>query len=126
MKNFHAIEVKYNNTSFTLKSYRFNQSLRVGKKYEYGRYIDQAIEHLTALGFNVIGKAEIGEKDIIITDSFRPLKYDYEALYLQYFNDFLTVEKFAEYNDFTVEFANDVIEKGRQINKIREKDVQQL
>lgn len=39
-----------------------------------------------------------------------------ENLYLDYFNNFLTVEKFAEHHSMTVEQADEVIELGRAVN----------
>ncbi len=42
-----------------------------------------------------------------------------EALYLDYFNNYLTVEKFANDYNIHVELANKVIQKGRQINHER-------
>lgn len=37
-------------------------------------------------------------------------------LYLSYVNDFLTVERFAEYYGINVIEANLIIDKGREIN----------
>jgi plasmid maintenance system antidote protein VapI len=39
-----------------------------------------------------------------------------EEMYLSYVNDFLTIERFAEYYGITEEQANEVINKGRKIN----------
>jgi hypothetical protein len=39
-----------------------------------------------------------------------------EFMYLDYVNNFLTVERFAEYYDLTIEEANLIIDKGRIIN----------
>lgn len=39
------------------------------------------------------------------------------ALYLEYVNNFLTVERFAEFHGFSVEFANVLIEEGRRLIK---------
>jgi len=41
---------------------------------------------------------------------------NYEAFYLQYFNHFLTVVRFAEYHGFNVKKANRIINKGRVIH----------
>ena len=38
-------------------------------------------------------------------------------LYLDYFNDYLTVEKFAEHNGLTISQANTLINIGREINQ---------
>lgn len=45
----------------------------------------------------------------------------YEEMYLDYFNNFLTVERFAEHYDIDVETANKIIESGRIVNHNREK-----
>ena len=42
-----------------------------------------------------------------------------ERLYLSYFNDFLTVEKFAECYGLSERKANDVIRAGRKLNHRR-------
>jgi hypothetical protein len=44
---------------------------------------------------------------------------DYEKLYLDYFNNFLTVERFAEYYELDVITAQNVINEGRKINHAR-------
>ena len=43
-------------------------------------------------------------------------KLSTETLYLEYFNDFLTIGAFANYNGFTESVANRVINIGRKIN----------
>lgn len=40
-----------------------------------------------------------------------------QLLYLEYVNDFLTVERFAEFHGFSVEFATALIEEGRRLTK---------
>jgi hypothetical protein len=37
-------------------------------------------------------------------------------MYLDYFNNFISVERFAEYYNISETFALEVIEQGRQIN----------
>lgn len=37
-------------------------------------------------------------------------------LYLEYYNNFLTVECFARYKGYRVDFARQVIKSGRKIN----------
>ena len=55
-----------------------------------------------------------------ITRGKYPNISDYiEALYLDYFNNYMTVEKFADDYDMHVELAHKVIQKGRQINHER-------
>lgn len=36
-------------------------------------------------------------------------------MYLDYWNNFLTVERFAEYHNITKEQANDIINKGKDL-----------
>lgn len=43
-------------------------------------------------------------------------KYDkYIKMYLDYWNNFLTVERFAEYYDITQDEAINIINKGKEI-----------
>lgn len=37
-------------------------------------------------------------------------------MYVDYFNNFLTVERFAEYYSLTIDSANNLIEIGRKLN----------
>ena len=39
-----------------------------------------------------------------------------EKMYLDYFNNFLTVERFAEYYSISTDKAHEIINKGRTIN----------
>ena len=41
-------------------------------------------------------------------------------LYVEYCNDFLTVEYFAEYHGWRLDFAKQVINSGRKINHNRD------
>jgi len=43
----------------------------------------------------------------------------YEEMYLSWFNDFLTIERFAEFYNITVSKANQIINIGRKINHSR-------
>jgi len=49
--------------------------------------------------------------------------YKLEVLYLDYFNNFLTVEKFAEFYGMTTNKALKLIELGRKINNERIREV---
>jgi hypothetical protein len=50
-------------------------------------------------------------------NGYKTYAYDkYEELYLDYVNDFLTVERFANYYGMSKEYANHVIEIGRKLN----------
>ena len=44
-----------------------------------------------------------------------------EELYIDYFNNFLTVERFAEYYEMELSEAQAVINEGRKINHARSK-----
>jgi hypothetical protein len=69
--------------------------------------------------------------DIILIDQFlsthskeKKMKLDdndlmIEAQYLDYFNNFLTVKGFARYYGFNVDFAERLINLGREINHLR-------
>ena len=41
-------------------------------------------------------------------------------LYVEYYNDFLTVEGFARYKGWTLSFARQVIKSGRKVNHNRD------
>jgi hypothetical protein len=43
-----------------------------------------------------------------------------EKSYLEYFNDFLTVERFAEYYEMPVSFAKELIDLGKSIHEEKE------
>lgn len=45
--------------------------------------------------------------------------YDLGDLFLEYFNNFLSIEYFAEHHGLTVDEANEVIAKGRVIHERR-------
>ena len=49
--------------------------------------------------------------------------YKLEVLYLDYFNNFLTVEKFAEFYGMTTNKALTLIELGRKINNERIREI---
>ena len=66
MENLHALEIKFYAPTN-------NSSARVGiisKRFKQ-RII---INYLTKNGFNIVGKFEFGESDIILSDTFKPLK----------------------------------------------------
>lgn len=44
------------------------------------------------------------------------LAKELNELYVEYYNDFLTVEAFARYKGFRLDFATAVIDAGRKIN----------
>ena len=46
----------------------------------------------------------------------KKLALELNEIYIEYYNDFLTVERFAEYNGWTLSFTKQVINSGRKIN----------
>lgn len=79
-QNYHVLRVTYSNESITVKSLRFDQSIRISKyaprANEVGSYMEElVIPELQQRGFNIIGKAEFGTTtDVVITDTFKPFK----------------------------------------------------
>ena len=43
---------------------------------------------------------------------------DYQALFLDYFNNFLTVEGFADHHDFSYNKGAHVIRQGRKLHEL--------
>lgn len=80
MKNLHAIEIKFyaptNNAGARVGiiSKRFNQRIIINFDYSFDTPTAIAINYLTKNGFNVVGKSEFGESDIVLSDTFKPLK----------------------------------------------------
>jgi hypothetical protein len=80
VENLHLISVKYIGASNSrgsrvkLESKRFRQSITASYDYKIGNVKDQAIQMLESKGFNVIGSGEFGDADIIVSNTFKPLK----------------------------------------------------
>jgi hypothetical protein len=78
--NLHLISVKYIGASNSrgarvkIESKRFQQSITEGYNYRLNSALDMGVDMLRQRGFNIIGVAEFGDVDFIITDSFKPLK----------------------------------------------------
>ena len=70
---------------------------------------------LELLRNNVTGAVERGEAQAIEGISADKV----EALYLDYFNNFLSVARFAEYYGMSEKTAEYVIVQGRKINRSR-------
>lgn len=77
--NYHIILIKYfaatNHKSAKIKiiSKRYNESFTIS--YDYGNNLqsETAVNHLTNMGFEIIGKGEFGEKEtILISNTFKP------------------------------------------------------
>ena len=45
-----------------------------------------------------------------------PLALELKEMYVEYYNDFLTVERFASYKGWSLWFTKQVINSGRKIN----------
>ena len=50
----------------------------------------------------------------------KQLAIELNECYLEYFNDFLTIERFAEYKGWSLFFTKQIIKSGRNINHNRE------
>ena len=80
MKNLHALEIKFyaptNNSGARIGiiSKRFKQRIIISFDYSFDSTTDIAINYLTKNGFNIVGKSEFGENDIVLSDTFKPLK----------------------------------------------------
>ena len=48
------------------------------------------------------------------------MKQRIETLYISYVNDFLTVGRFAEYYNISIEKANKIINLGRKLNNAKQ------
>lgn len=77
--NMHVLRVSYGSQYVTVKSLRFNQSLRYEKYTERLdndlSYLENIILDLQAKGFNIIAKGEFGENmDVLVTDTFKPFR----------------------------------------------------
>ena len=80
MKNLHALEIKFypptNNSGARVGiiSKRFKQRIIISFDYSFDNTTAIAINYLTKNGFNIVAKCEFGESDIILSDTFKPLK----------------------------------------------------
>jgi hypothetical protein len=79
--NYHAILIQYvgptatNGSRTRLTSQRFEKdSVSDGYDSETGNSLDQGVEMLRTLGYNVIGMAEAKNGTIVFTDTFKKLK----------------------------------------------------
>ena len=80
MEKLHAIEIKFyaptNNSDARVGiiSKRFKQRIIISFDYSFDNVTEIAINYLTKKGFNIVAKSEFGESDVILTDTFKPLK----------------------------------------------------
>lgn len=77
---FHAIGVKYvgatnsKGAQIRITSKRFEQTKSIPYNYKFNSATEGAIDYLKNRGFNIIGIAEYGDSDIIISDTFEAIK----------------------------------------------------
>jgi hypothetical protein len=80
VENLHLISVKYLGTTNTrgtklkIESKRFGQSVTLSYDYKIGNIRDQAVQYLQSRGFSILGSGEFGGIDIIVSNTFNPLK----------------------------------------------------
>ena len=80
MKNLHALEIKFypatNNSGARVGiiSKRFGQRVTIDFNYEYNTTTEIAINYLTEKGFNIVAQSEFGDTDILLSDTFQPLR----------------------------------------------------
>jgi hypothetical protein len=80
VENLHLISVKYigpsnsRGTRLKIESKRFNQSITLAYDYRIGNIRDQAVQFLQSKGFSILGSGEFGNTDIIVSNTFNPLK----------------------------------------------------
>lgn len=78
--NLHAFEIKfyaptnYSGARVGIISKRFKQRITISYDYSLSSISDIAINYLEKNGFNIVGKSEFGESDIVLSDTFKPLK----------------------------------------------------
>ena len=80
VENLHLISVKYigpsnsRGTRLKIESKRFGQSITLSYDYKIGNIKDQAVQYLQSRGFSILGSGEFGGIDIIVSNTFNPLK----------------------------------------------------
>ena len=80
VSNLHLFSVKYIGPSnsrgsrLKIESKRFGQSITLSYDYKIGNIKDQAVQYLQSKGFDILGTGEFGNVDIIVSNTFNPLK----------------------------------------------------
>lgn len=80
LTNFHALTVKhlgptdFKGSRIKITSDRFEQSITLNRDYSKSSWLDQAITFLTQNWFTLIGMAEMNNQNILLSDTFKPLK----------------------------------------------------
>ncbi len=80
LENFHALTVKllwptdFRGSRIKITSDRFEQSITLNRDYSKSSWLDQAIEFLTQNWFTLIWMAEMNNQNILLSDTFKPIK----------------------------------------------------
>ena len=80
LTNFHALTVKllwptdFRGSRIKITSDRFEQSITLNRDYSKSSWLDQAITFLTQNWFTLIWMAEMNNQNILLSDTFKPLK----------------------------------------------------
>lgn len=80
LTNFHALTIKhlgptdFKGSRIKITSDRFEQSITLNRDYSKSSWLDQAIEFLTQNWFTLIWMAEMNNQNILLSDTFKPLK----------------------------------------------------
>ena len=80
MKNYHVIKVKYmgptnfKGSRIKLTSDRFEHSVVIPYNYSFNNALDIAEAWLTEKGFDLVGHSCLKGFDLVITDTFKPLR----------------------------------------------------
>jgi hypothetical protein len=67
---------KEDSKSITIYSERFHQYIKLAFDYSIGDSVEQAIQHLESLGFNIVGMGQHRNNDkyFIMSDTFEPFR----------------------------------------------------
>lgn len=80
LTNFHALTIKhlgptnFKGSRIKITSDRFEQSITLNRDYSKSSWLDQAIKFLTQNWFTLIWMAEMNNQNILLSDTFKPLK----------------------------------------------------
>ncbi len=80
LTNFHALTVKhlwptdFKGSRIKITSDRFEQSITLNRDYSSSSWLDQAVTFLTQNWFTLIWMAEMNNQNILLSDTFKPLK----------------------------------------------------
>ncbi len=80
LTNFHALTIKhlgptnFKGSRIKITSDRFEQSITLDRDYSKSSWLNQAITFLTQNWFTLIWMAEMNNQNILLSDTFKPLK----------------------------------------------------